>query len=461
MNAESGPDGRERLQAIRELNAYQRSFDGMTERTAMVTVPSDSVERNPRRSGFYTPLSGPINRWWFVFGCALVNMFASGIFLLYAMNVFFVGANAEYGWPKSTASTLLAVFSLSAGPGFLALGWAMGRYGIRRPSLLFALGYACTVLIIPYLPPIRSLFMINFLLMGFLGASACAMPFAIAITASFDRNRGLALGLGAAGAGFGSAVTASLSNLLLEHFGWRSGLSIYSVLAVAVILLSLTFLVRTPPETITTRSAAEADRTGDPSFRALVDREMVIIVAVLFLNALCAVGVIGSLVPLLGGRGISTATAAWLLSVVGLSSWGGRVLVGWLLDRLFAPHVACGTFILGVIGALLLVYTDTLMLACFGGVMIGICMGAEQDLAMYLVSRYFPASVYSKAVSISWLAWAWGGGAGSFIAAESYNFTHDYQVALWAFVMLFIVAAVMVLQLPPYRIRSRHEVEPG
>ena len=128
------------------------------------------------------------------------------------MNVFFVGANAEYGWPKSTASSLLAIFSLSAGPGFLMLGWLIGRYGIRKPSLLFAVGYAATILVIPHLPPIHSVFVIDFLFPGFLGASACAMPFAIAITASFDRRRGLALGLGAAGAGFGSAVTVLTNN---------------------------------------------------------------------------------------------------------------------------------------------------------------------------------------------------------------------------------------------------------
>ena len=402
-----------------------------------------------------TFLDRPINRWWIVLGCALVNMFASGIFVLYAVNIFFVGAAAEFGWPKSATSLLLSTFFFSAGLGFPALGWAISHYGIRKPSVLVAIGYAATVLLIPVLPASQSIFLIDFFLMGIFSGSACALPFSIAISGYFDRNRGFALGLGAAGAGLGSSMTAGMSNYLLESFGWRTGLWLYGCLAVAVIMFCLIFLIRTPPGTTIAQDAGTKADTAPPArFLALFDREMCIILAVLVLNALCAMGIIGNMVPLLSGRGVSTAVAAGLLSAVGLSSWGGRVLVGWLLDKFFAPYVAFCTFILGAVGALLLVYgaSDTMAFAFAGAVMIGVCMGAEQDLAMYLVSRYFPLSVYSKAVSISWVAWAWGGSIGTFIAAQSYNLTHTYEWALWIFVGLFLLAAILIMLLPPYRV---------
>ena len=398
-------------------------------------------------------LERPLNRWWIVVGCALVNMFASGIFVLYAFNIFFVDAAAEFGWQKSTTSLLMSTFFFSAGLGFPALGWAISRYGIRKPSVLLAIGYAATVLALPILPASETLFLANFFLMGIFSASACALPFSIAISGYFDRNRGLALGLGAAGAGLGSSVTAGISNFLLESFGWRTGLWLYGCLAVAVILFCLIFLVRTPPGATAARQpGAMADGSAPVRFLSLFDKEMGIIIAVLVLNALCAMGIIGNMVPLLAGRGMSTAVAAGLLSAVGLSSWGGRVLVGWLLDKFFAPYVAFCTFICGAIGALLLVYGASISMAFAGAVMIGVCMGAEQDLAMYLVSRYFPLSVYSKAVSISWVAWAWGGSIGTFIAAQSYNLTHSYEWALWIFVALFLLAALLIMFLPPYRV---------
>ena len=422
--------------------------------TRSAAVVQTDVESG--RGGLF--LDRPINRWWIVLGCALVNMFASGIFVLYAVNIFFVDAVAEFGWQKSTTSLLMSTFFFSAGLGFPALGWAISRYGIRKPSVLVALGYAATVLIIPALPPSQPLFLVDFFLMGIFSASACALPFSIAISGYFDRNRGLALGLGAAGAGLGSSMTAGMSNFLLESFGWRTGLLIYGCLAVVVILFCLIFLVRTPPgATAANAAGTEVSATPPPRLLSLFDKEMCIIIAVLVLNALCAMGIIGNMVPLLADRGVSTAVAAGLLSAVGLSSWGGRVVVGWLLDKFFAPYVGLCTFISGAIGALLLVYGTSISMAFAGAVMIGVCMGAEQDLAMYLVSRYFPLSVYSKAVSISWVAWAWGGSIGTFIAAQSYSLTHGYEWALWIFVGLFLLAALLIMLLPPYRVAVHEE----
>ena len=417
-----------------------------------MTRSAATAQARVELQGFGAFLDRPINRWWIVLGCGLVNMFASGIFVLYAVNIFFVDAAAEFGWQKSATSLLMSTFFFSAGLGFPALGWAISRYGIRKPSFLVAVGYTATVLLIPVLPASQPLFLVDFFLMGIFSASACALPFSIAISGYFDRNRGLALGLGAAGAGLGSSITASLSNLLLESFGWRTGLGLYGCLAATVILFCLIFLIRTPPGTVVRAAQGKATAPPPAPLLSLFDKEMCIILAVLVLNALCAMGIIGNLVPLLSSRGVSIAVAVGLLSAVGLSSWGGRVLVGWLLDKFFAPHVACCTFVLGAIGAQLLVYGITVPMAFSGAVMIGICMGAEQDLAMYLVSRYFPLSAYSKAVSISWVAWAWGGSIGTFIAAQSYNLAHTYEWALWIFVGLFLLAAVLIILLPPYRV---------
>lgn len=411
----------------------------------------DSAEGAQGRKGF---LRGQINRWWIVLGCALVNIVSAGIFMLYAVNIFFVGAGAEYGWPKSTISFLLSIFFFSSGLGLIGLGWAIGRYGTRLPSVSLAVGYGVCTIALAFLPPSKLIFGVDFFLIGIFGAAACALPFSIAISGYFDSHRGLALGIGAAGAGLGSAVTATVSNMLLEHFGWRHGLAAFCTFATFVVLFSLTVLLRTPPGAVARKSAAKGGKGGaalGQDYRDLLSRELLIIVAVLGLNALCAVGIIANLVPLFGERGVSTAMAASIISTAGLSSWGGRILIGWLLDRFFAPYVACSTFALGAAGTLLLVYCGAGPLSYLGAIMIGLCIGAEQDLAMYLASRYFPLSAYSKAVSLSWLAWAWGGGAGTYIAAQSYALTRNYQAALWIFISMFAAAGILVLRLPAYR----------
>lgn len=414
----------------------------------MIEMPASTrLIEEPGSAGLFT---SQINRWWIVVGCFLVNIFSAGIFALYAVNIFFVGTAEEYNWPKSNVGMFLSIFFFSSGLGLLGLGWAISRFGTRLPSISLAVGYTITVLALAFLPPSEIWFMTNFFLMGIFGAAATALPFSIAISGYFDKHRGLAFGIGAAGSGLGSAATATIANVLLESWGWRSGLIVFSSISCAVILFSLTFLLRTPPGAIANRRPAGSSET-EGTYRSLIGGPLVIIVSILAMNAICAIGILASLVPLLGERGISTSVAAGMISAAGLSSWGARVLIGWLLDRFFAPYVACGTFLLGALGAVLLVYSGAGPLGFVGAFLIGACMGAEQDLAMYLSSRYFPLSAYSKAGSISWLAWAWGGGIGTYIAALSYNLTQDYEVALWIFIMMFVGAGLLVLKLPAYR----------
>jgi predicted MFS family arabinose efflux permease len=51
-------------------------------------------------------------------------------------------------------------------------------------------------------------------------------------------------------------------------------------------------------------------------------------------------GAVPNLEPILLDRGIDAATILTLTPLVGLSSIGGRLIGGWLLDRFWAPGVA-------------------------------------------------------------------------------------------------------------------------
>jgi len=93
--------------------------------------------------------------------------------------------------------------------------------------------------------------------------------------------------------------------------------------------------------------------------------------AAIFLVAMAVNGTIVHVVPLLTDRGLSPAIAASLLGVVGLASIVGRLLYGFLADRLFAPHVAAGFFLLPCLGIYLLMVEAGRLLPFFGVVTFG------------------------------------------------------------------------------------------
>ena len=398
-----------------------------------------------------TLIRGNISPWWIVFGGVIVNAMSAGLFIIYAFNIFAPAMAADYGWSRSIPSMFVALFFISSGIGTIWLGHIISLYGIRRPALLFGALYGATIVAIAILPPSKPLFLANFFLMGVVGAAACAMPFSIAISGFIERSRGLAFGVCAAGAGLGSTIAPQLAEYLLRTVGWRSGILIMSGASTAAILFALAFLLRTPDGVVVRRSARKT--TPDVNDRRyLRDPVFWIIIVVLLANSIASIGVLGSLIPILADRGTAATAGAAILSAAGLSSWGGRIVVGWLLDRVFAPYVASTIFALGAVGALLMVYSGAGPFALLGALMIGISLGAEGDVVMYFVSRYFPLSLYSRVVGGAWVAWAWGGGIGTSIGALSYRLTGRYDVSLWFFVGVFASASLIVLRLPAYRV---------
>ena len=96
---------------------------------------------------------------------------------------------------------------------------------------------------------------------------------------------------------------------------------------------------------------------------------------------------VAHMVPLLTDRGIATSTATAVLSAAGLALVAGRLLAGYLLDRIFAPYVAVAFFLAPLAGILLLFFGSGPSVAAVATVLVGAGPGAEVDLIAFLLSR--------------------------------------------------------------------------
>ena len=71
---------------------------------------------------------------------------------------------------------------------------------------------------------------------------------------------------------------------------------------------------------------------------------------------------------------------------VGLSTMAGRLLSGYLVDKIFAPFVAASFFLLPCLGIYLL---DSTISPVAGIISLGLASGTEIDMIGFLMSRYF------------------------------------------------------------------------
>src|SRR5690606_13205157 len=121
----------------------------------------------------------------------------------------------------------------------------------------------------------------------------------------------------------------------------------------------------------------------------------------LLLSVTAMVGMVTSTIPMLRDKGLSASDAAMAFSVYGVSLILGRVVVGYLVDRLWAPGVAFVVLAMPAVGCLMFSVVDThlhsLMLA---SALVGLGAGAEMDIAAFLMARYFGMRDYSRIFSL-------------------------------------------------------------
>ncbi len=140
-----------------------------------------------------------------------------------------------------------------------------------------------------------------------------------------------------------------------------------------------------------------------------------------------------------------------LTAMIGLASLPGRLIGGWLLDRLPAPLIGAGVMGLAAAGCWLLSHRamnfDEALAAiiCLGG-----AAGVEVNLLPYLVARYMGIRSYGVIYGILYGILAIGAGAGPGLLGYAYDRIGSYTEVMAACAVLLLVAACMLIGLGGY-----------
>ncbi len=137
---------------------------------------------------------------------------------------------------------------------------------------------------------------------------------------------------------------------------------------------------------------------------------------------------------------------------IGLSALIGRLVGGWLIDRLWAPGVglvilsapglACWLLAQGGLG-----YGQALLSIC----LIGFALGVEYDLLAFLVARYFGMRSYTQIYALLYVCFAMGAGFAPAIFGWSFDRDKSYAGILTLACGLLLLGALALLGLGRYR----------
>jgi predicted MFS family arabinose efflux permease len=175
-----------------------------------------------------------------------------------------------------------------------------------------------------------------------------------------------------------------------------------------------------------------------------------IVVVVLFCSSISQNGAITQLSAMLTDRGVSPGGAAFAASAMGGSALIGRVVTGWLLDRIFAPRVAMLLLLVAALGAFLLSGARSMAVGVLASSMIGLGMGGEADITPYLLAKYFGMRSFSTLYGLTWTAYAIAGAIGPVIMGKAFDATGSYQALLMQLAAVTAGSAALMLFLPRY-----------
>ena len=402
------------------------------------------------------------NPWWVVVGAVTGLFVCNGPVLGFTFGVFLKPIMADTGWHRSTASFALSVGGILGAIAVPVLGRMMDCWSIRRVALPGIVVYTVFLCLMGLAPAVLWIFTLMFALAEMTSAIQTPLGYAKAISAWFDRRRGLALGIAMSGVGLGAFVVPQLAERLIERIGWRGAYVSLGLLTLVIAFPAVALWIREPRPGEGERGAAAAITVlpGHTVREAASTARFWMLGAAFFLVAVGINGSAAHIVPLLTDHGLSAAAATATLGIFGLATMSGRLLAGFLVDRIFAPYIATFFFLAPIAGFAFLASASG-MLPAAGVVLMGMGLGTEIDLIAFLVTRYFGQRAFGQLYGCFFMIFGLGSSLGRFLAGLIYDLAGSYTPALIGAALALLAAVILVNRLGAYLYPVQREMAPA
>jgi MFS family permease len=399
-------------------------------------------------------------RWSIVAASSLALVASQGPINVFATGIFIKPISEELGFGRGDIATAIGISSVMTAIASPFFGRLIDRYGVRTPLAVSIILFALATAAMSLLPgSVFGLYAL-FALAGLFAIGQTPGSYSKVVSAWFDRQRGFALGIVLAGVGMGTIVLPMICKSLIGTFGWREAYIGLGALIMLLAFVPVLLFIREPTRALAGGLSRGVTLPGVSMKEAARDRRFWYMIVSFFLAVVAINGSLVHVVPMLTDRGMSLSDAVAIISSSGFALIVGRLLAGWIIDRVFAPYVAVFFLVCPMVGLLILALQPVEVSPLVGVLLLGLGIGGETDLLSYMVSRYFGLAKFGTIYGWIFTAALAGNAVGSSILGWAFQLTHSYSTTLIAYSLLLAVATALTLVLGPYRYppADRHDV---
>ncbi|MBZ9646062.1 MFS transporter [Sphingobium sp. 3R8] len=370
---------------------------------------------------------------------------------VYTIGLFVAPLQADFGWSRGAIQgAILCSTGLGLAGGPFA-GWLVRRIGLKRAILSGLIGMGCALALAAAIHGSLWQLYLAYALIALIGAGTSAVTWSCLIAERFSASRGLALGIALSGSGLSAVLMPRLVMLGMAWGGWRTAYLLLAGFALLVILpLCALMLPRTGKYAAHETATSSSGRSGLPLAAVLRDRRFWLIGASTAAIYLAVGGIIPNLVPALGDRGLPLAQAVTIMGILGGAIIAGRILVGLMIDHVWAPLIAT-IILLPAAGACLLLISHAGFTAyAVAAALLGAATGMEFDMLGFLVARYFGLADFARIYGRLYMFVAAAAGTAPWAYGALHDHLHNYDIAFILSALLLAGGAAGLLALGRY-----------
>jgi MFS family permease len=282
-----------------------------------------------------------------------------------------------------------------------------------------------------------------------LGMSTAYVPCNATVVRWFVRRRGLAVGVASAGGSVGAFVLPPVALWLVSALGWRRAYLVFGA-AIFLALTGVACVMRRDPESLGLHPdgaapAAPAGAFGGWTVREAVRlREFWMLFSVFGLSWTAIFIPLVHLVPLARDLGIEPLRAAILVSALGIAAVAGRLVMGWLSDRVGRRPILAVALAAQAVSFLALGRAATLPALAGATLLFGFSYGTVSVIFPAMVADFFGRAHAGSLVGLVFGLAGPTAALGPVGAGWIYDRLGSYAVACWISAAANLVALALL-----------------
>lgn len=399
---------------------------------------------------------GKIKKWKIqVAATAFLSLFSLVGIMFYGLPFFYDFWITEFGWSRATITSGNAVGKVLVGPvfGFIA-GWLIDKFGPRRLMLFGIMMGGLALIGLSMMTSLWQFYLFYlFNALGYLFGGP--LPNQVLISRWFDKSRGKIMGIAYLGIGVGGMLVPQIARALNLNFGWRGGLLWLGILMI-VIALPMVWFVKENPEHLALQNKAGAPKT--PFTSILKKRSFYL----LLIGSMCSIAAVSGTSQNLKlflslDLAYTQGAAANVLSIVLGSSILGRLLMGWLADKIQKKYVMILIYSMVAVSIPMLYAADSAWVVYLFAFFFGMALGGDYMIIPLMAAELFGVRVMGRVMGIIIAADGLGEAFGPMMAAWIRDQSGSYANGFASLIILALVGTIAVIFLPGKKSKVTNE----